>query len=154
MRWCSFADDYFYNDEEWAYVKNIDEEIPVEYMEHYNRKFAQCEECGDWLYISDGYVYHNDGFYTDADGNVFCNDCAEEVLTYCEDCGEYYRTEDMVEINGEYYCESCAEKHDDWRPVDDSAEEPRTPDFGMDENLRDYAAAEVCEPIAKELFIA
>lgn len=115
MSWCEVADDYFFEEDDWELVENINEYVPVCYMEYHSEDFQRCEECGDWLFIGSygWYARHNTGYMVDADGNYYCNSCGEDVLYPCADCGELYRSEDMTEIDGEYYCEYCADRHDD-----------------------------------------
>lgn len=109
MSWNSWCEDYFWDNDDTEYVENIGEYIPVCYMEYHDEDFVRCEECGDWIYI--GYKERYEYYETD-DGEFFCKDCSDSV-EYCADCGSCYRIEDMVEINGEYYCGSCAEDHEE-----------------------------------------
>lgn len=60
----------------------------------------RCCECGDW---------HDDmDDYTDADGDHYCESCAENVLVSCYECGELVREDRAEYIDGDYYCENCA----------------------------------------------
>jgi formylmethanofuran dehydrogenase subunit E len=58
-------------------------------------------ECGDYL---------SEAYECDHDGYPLCESCYDNYYTECAECGEIFRTGDMEEIEGDYYCESCAEK--------------------------------------------
>ena len=44
----------------------------------------------------------------ESDGEWYCQDCAADELSTCEDCGDSVKTNDIEEINGSYYCTECA----------------------------------------------
>ena len=45
---------------------------------------------------------------------MICDDCFEEEVRICAECGDEHLAENMVEDvdTGEYYCEACWEKHE------------------------------------------
>ena len=43
-----------------------------------------------------GFVFDTDNAITDVDGHWYCDDCAEDNLTRCDDCGEYYHNDDIT----------------------------------------------------------
>jgi len=70
----------------------------IEYVEG-----TLCSECGE--FIPDGEEY------TDYNGNIICETCINDYYFYCNDCDEYYRTDDndyIVLENGDYVCQSCS----------------------------------------------
>ena len=66
--------------------------------------YAECMDCGEVFYVDDGRF--------DEDGKFLCEGCYDwhDWMT-CEDCGRFVSADDAVEIDGEYYCESCASEH-------------------------------------------
>lgn len=93
----------------------------------------QCEDCGE-VYDAN----YNTGLY-DGNGDAHCEDCVEGNYVFseyedcliavdeavwiksesdyryeidcavCEECGEWFVTDDMVHRNGNWYCKNCAE---------------------------------------------
>ena len=65
--------------------------------------YRQCEDCGTLHHVDDSLIYD--------DGNI-CSDCAENYCT-CERrrCGETCRTEDTRNVEGEIWCEHCADNY-------------------------------------------
>ena len=49
---------------------------------------------------------------------VVCTDCGDEEDSCCELCGDYCRTDDMTEVDGEYWCDYCVEQHANYSEVD------------------------------------
>ncbi len=45
------------------------------------------------------------------DGKIYCDNCAEELLVECEDCGELFYKNDCVIIDGRFLCQPCAENY-------------------------------------------
>jgi hypothetical protein len=63
--------------------------------------FAHAKECRDCHTVTMRYVranYHRNEF--------LCAKCAENYTT-CYGCGSRYRTEELHEYDGDYYCEGC-----------------------------------------------
>ena len=62
-------------------------------------------------------VPKDDATYCESDCEYYCPDCCDEYLERCEDCGDWYLREEMVEVSAGYYssrkwvCESCAEEY-------------------------------------------
>lgn len=40
-------------------------------------------------------------------GDIVCSDCVEIHCKTCENCQELFEVEEMTEVDGDYYCESC-----------------------------------------------
>ena len=58
---------------------------------------SECMLCGELnpCFSSEGYVV---------------GQCCDEVF-YCDCCGERYRKDDLIELDGEFYCEYCYDNH-------------------------------------------
>lgn len=58
-----------------------------------------CEDCGE--------RFNNDieGIHINNYG-VVCDSCAENY-SFCEECNEWYDTENMISFNDQWYCEEC-----------------------------------------------
>lgn len=41
------------------------------------------------------------------DGDKYCQDCFDNLFSYCEDCGEYVFNDNIEIIGDKYICESC-----------------------------------------------
>lgn len=72
-----------------------------------------CSECSEILECGCcGYGVSYDEVI-ECHGEYYCEDCAWDILIYCEDCCRYYHPDyDSVVYNEEhcaYYCEECAE---------------------------------------------
>lgn len=82
-------------------------DIEEEWCEWCAERYAICcDKCGECHTIDDCVAVQ------DTYGEVYvCNDCADWYTEECADCGERYYKRDMVEYNGKWYCESCAEEH-------------------------------------------
>ena len=69
---------------------------------------TECMYCGDAISGSD----------IDNEGCLVCNNCA--TFAYCANCGErLYGEDDMYELDGEYYCQSCWEDKAQFCPLED-----------------------------------
>lgn len=77
-------------------------------------KYGPCESdsygicfcCGEPCYIEDS--------TWDAEDNLYCKDCADEVLIMCNNCGEYYRDYLCYQHeDGMMYCPECSDSIDD-----------------------------------------
>ena len=67
---------------------------------------TQCDECGEcWDndHIAEYSVY-GQGYE-----NV-CDDCRDDFY-YCENCDDLVSSDDVVEVDGSYYCPDCASQH-------------------------------------------
>ena len=110
---------------------------------------GRCEDC----YDSDAYIRCDDcGRYLDrwsnryenVDGDFICRDCLENGdYAQCDYCGRWFRTDDGVNTEDNWYCsESCAESdgwhwsdyYDEWRQGDENEE--------VDEIITDYHSHE------------
>lgn len=85
----------------------------------------RCVRCGGWIEYYDEIVNgdqcndcqtiqcHGCGCEIDPDDaiavewDLYCSDCVER----CDDCGEYFLPNQLMEIGGYTYCESCAENN-------------------------------------------
>lgn len=58
-------------------------------------------------------IPENDSYYIDNNGNIYCDDCGCEYLTYCDRCEDYYLNDDTYfhEVEGEIWCENCTDSH-------------------------------------------
>jgi len=63
-------------------------------------KDIECENCGDTIH----------GFYHVLDDKNICMDCIDEYEK-CNDCGEYFLTDDMIEVDNNYICQSCIDNY-------------------------------------------
>lgn len=103
-----------------------------------DRNYVWCEECEEYVLAEDAeeidgsyycpscveeYAWRCDhcselhmGSSHDVDGNILCDDCFDEQIAVCAECGHVGYIPDMVEIDGEYYCEDCV-------PEEESEEE-------------------------------
>ena len=78
---------------------------------------AQCEECGE------RYDCEESGGYIETESIAVCDCCLNEVFTYCDYSGEYYRDSDGVQVyylssqgwvRSETVSESCASESGDY----------------------------------------
>ena len=65
--------------------------------------YIMCDCCGDY-YDSD------DCTYIEGESVHYCDDCRNDKCERCEDCDDWHLRDEMKEIEGEWYCESCADK--------------------------------------------
>lgn len=114
--YCEYHEDYeMENDHE--YVRGIG--YFCEGGIENDTRVARCVSCGE--------VCRTDYYegVRDVHEDYYCESCASEELIYvesqeeyypndevrvCENCGEYFVEDDMKVIDGEYYCEDCAEE--------------------------------------------
>ena len=45
--------------------------------------------------------------WIDTQDEYVCSDCCDNYYSCCEDCGEYFRNNNLREHKGEMYCEDC-----------------------------------------------
>lgn len=70
------------------------------------RNAIRCDKCGEYHTFDDCVTVQTDWCKV-----CVCTDCADRYCGECADCGDRYYKKDMVEYNGKWYCESCAEEH-------------------------------------------
>lgn len=60
----------------------------------------QCINCGELV----------EDYVTDRCGDVYCEECRDDLLSYCEHCNEYSPADDFVQIKNleEWWCDDCA----------------------------------------------
>lgn len=65
----------------------------------------RCKLCGQEITEDESFSVNYEG-----ETILICDDCYQEGYT-CYHCGEYFKhSYDLFEINGEYYCEECADR--------------------------------------------
>lgn len=69
----------------------------------FNENFTYCEQCGETVSTDDIVRIEDTEEY-------FCSYCVNMKAHKCEDCGGYYKNE-CAEIEGDIYCDSCAENY-------------------------------------------
>ena len=111
--WCN---DWFYNSDDTEWVPSVREYIPTCYLE-WSDDFERCEECGDWVYVGG---YEGEDYVEDADYNIYCIHCGEDMLRECADCGKLYDKDIMYYYKGEWYCEACFDELKDSEEFDES----------------------------------
>lgn len=67
-----------------------------------NESRTRCENCGDTLCEDDAWLSPN--------GDTYCEYCYDQNCTLCHMCADIIYTDDAIEIDCCYYCESCAKK--------------------------------------------
>lgn len=65
----------------------------------------KCSYCGEY-FLDDDYV-------TDCNGDIYCESCRDDQLSYCEKCDEYSDSDNFVRIENldEWWCEDCASSY-------------------------------------------
>ena len=58
-----------------------------------------CTICGE--------IFDEDKLTRTGDGELVCDDCLEENYEQCDECGEYYPSINMTDVNGDLVCEEC-----------------------------------------------
>jgi len=65
------------------------------------KETVRCANCGFILNENDALWYDNE---------PFCEDCWNDLFSYCDNCGEYYPREYITRgPDGNFYCETCLE---------------------------------------------
>ena len=78
----------------------IGEEDAVQYNEHIDLEWDdedganRCYNCGN-----EGDILINDSYY--------CEDCACELFSHCDHCGEWVDNDDITQVEDNYYCDHC-----------------------------------------------
>jgi formylmethanofuran dehydrogenase subunit E len=101
----------------------------------YSDQYASCEHCGEELYREDAWSDHDGNYYCNyhrdrlftlcdvceewsrndnfshsiANGRYVCDDCFDEDYFVCDKCDQGYENDERQEVDGESWCESCAE---------------------------------------------
>jgi hypothetical protein len=78
--------------------------------ECYSERYGTCEHCETYD------ICREDLHYVESVSKDVCDSCLSSDFVYCDDCNEYYETDDTVtlEPDGEMVCQSCFSKnHDD-----------------------------------------
>ena len=79
-------------------------------LQMYFGTILACENCGEYA------VHHKLGeqyarlYDTD---ESYCDDCADEMLGHCEECGAWHFKEYVVEVEDIPLCEECREQSED-----------------------------------------
>lgn len=70
--------------------------------EEFHEEFFICSHC-------DKAFCWDDAIECNSDGEDYCEDCADLILTKCERCGKYYLSDDIsyLEDSDYLYCEDC-----------------------------------------------
>lgn len=68
-----------------------------------------CADCDEWVDDEDDlYTVHN----SRGQEIQVCEDCRDRYYTQCEECGEWFPTDDMVRTaNGDYVCPDCLNEY-------------------------------------------
>jgi len=69
----------------------------------FSENFSYCEQCNETVSTDDIVKIEDTDEY-------YCSYCANQKAHKCEDCGDYNK-DDIVEIEGDTYCLSCAENY-------------------------------------------
>ena len=84
-----------------------------------------CQDCLDNNYLEcsgcDMWVRENRAI-VDGNGNAWCPSCAEDVLEECEECEEFYPSDEITQVfdccgNARNLCESCIREADNFKKV-------------------------------------
>jgi formylmethanofuran dehydrogenase subunit E len=70
--------------------------------------YRHCADCGEWFPADESYLTHS--------GDIICRECLNDYF-WCHGCGELHPYHSSIEINGELYCEDCAEEHEPLRGI-------------------------------------
>lgn len=73
-----------------------------------------CEDClENYCYCNNCEKYYHCYDTTYIDGNIYCDNCRDDLFTVCNDCNEWVNLDDALWVeDGEYYiCESCYENY-------------------------------------------
>jgi hypothetical protein len=63
------------------------------------KEIVHCANCGFILRDDEAFWY---------DGDAFCEDCWNDLFSFCDNCGEYYPREYIARgPDGNFYCEAC-----------------------------------------------
>ena len=116
---CSAYDEYageYYStaDSEWVTVWNCNRgttEITEESLDRArdNGDVFYCEECERYFWTTKFDPYTGVEETCDEDGYSYCEDCAEDVMATCNECGCIVNKRNAMLIDDEWYCEDCAD---------------------------------------------
>lgn len=103
--YCSECEELVHEDD----VVVVDGEWVCEDCLENSDNYFRCDDCGEWHNRYRGRWLNN--YYRVSGGGIICEDCFREDYYQCDDCGEAVRSEDVDEIDGDYYCPYCSERH-------------------------------------------
>ena len=66
----------------------------------FDQVFSYCQTCEDAVWADDAHYYDCEG--------PFCACCFNEHFQPCNDCGNIYETDQLLEVDDSFICESCA----------------------------------------------
>jgi hypothetical protein len=103
-------DEYYYCCDNCYELVHVDYIVAVDYDNGY-----VCESCADNYHTCDhcGGLFSNRYIAVNSFSITLCNECYSEYYFTCPGCNEIYHQEDGEYIDGELYCESCAEDRRD-----------------------------------------
>jgi hypothetical protein len=96
--YCVHCDETFYRDDMY-YVENEGDICASCLDRHYSR----CERCEE---------YHADSSIIVIEGDSYCDDCAMEVGTSCDNCAEMIKLDHATSTDRGVYCEDCKPKEE------------------------------------------
>ena len=73
--------------------------------------FFICPDCNT-VYPTDDEVAINDGDY------FVCQTCAESYYIQCDDCGRYFSTDNIINVEDDRYCQDCLDSQIDCGNID------------------------------------
>lgn len=89
--------------------------VDVDYAYHDDNGNVYCEECWCEIYTTCDQchedIYRDYAMYMDE--TTLCEYCYDDQTSTCNECGTRAWDDDMVEVNGGWYCDSCAVKCDE-----------------------------------------
>jgi len=99
---CYFCDELIPVDEAKEFTTRENWNIKTEYCceSCADSNLIECDDCGE--------LFTDELIFIDPSNTSYCESCMSEYYS-CEDCGRFVHERDVEEIDGYYYCESCAE---------------------------------------------
>lgn len=67
--------------------------------------YSTCYDCGRVI------VGGASEYYAEDTGHTYCGDCAEDRVTYCDGCGNYFEDTNYSEDDDCCYCDNCNSKY-------------------------------------------
>jgi len=61
-----------------------------------------CAVCGDLIDYDDS--------HTGPNGETLCENCFYDSYSYCNHCGDVFKSDELYNCDGDYYCEDCADR--------------------------------------------
>jgi len=65
-----------------------------------DQESIQCRNCNNDLDV-------DTDDHQEFDGDIYCQECFDDLFSYCEECGNTVYADDIVSIDDTYMCESC-----------------------------------------------